>query len=236
MRPTYLFILCPPYSGSTLLWRLVATSGAVSALPGEGQFLPELAETMRRDPWNRDAELPWARIKQVWDGYWNHDKPLLVEKSPPNLIRTGDIRAHFDPVAFLIMVRNPYAHCEGLMRRNGWSATFAAEFAVQCLRQQAENADTLADALRLTYEELTRDPDAVARRLEEFLPPLGTLDTGKRFRIQAVDGVVERGIADLNPAKIAKLSAADFAAINAVLGPCRDVLDYWGYDMMRADG
>ncbi len=31
--PSYLFVLCPPYSGSTLLWKLLSTSQNVSSLP-----------------------------------------------------------------------------------------------------------------------------------------------------------------------------------------------------------
>ena len=53
---------------------------------------------------------------------------MLLEKSPPNIIRTADIVNHFDPVKFVIMVRNPYAHAEGLMRRNNWTATRAARW------------------------------------------------------------------------------------------------------------
>ncbi|MCA8949212.1 MAG: sulfotransferase [Planctomycetes bacterium] len=233
--PTYLFVLCPPYSGSTLLWNLVSTSEAVSALPTEGQFLPEVAELMRHEPWNRDRELPWPRIKAVWDAHWDHRKSVLVEKSPPNIIRTADIVAHFQPVAFLVMVRDPYAHCEGLMRRNGWSPELAAEFAVRCLEQQDRNARELAPALRITYEQLAGDPDATARRIEAFLPRLGRLDTGRRFRIHAVDGYVERGIEDLNATKIARLSTAERDAITTVLRRVPEAMRVWGYDYLEAD-
>lgn len=101
---SYVFILCPPYCGSTLLWKLVLTSTVVSALPSEGQFLPEVKEIMRQDPWNVNVKLPWVKIKEVWDGYWDHNKLLLLEKSPPNLIRAKEIEQHFNPVYFLLKV------------------------------------------------------------------------------------------------------------------------------------
>ena len=63
--PTYLFILCPPYSGSTLLWRLVATSSNVSVLPAEGQFLPEVKDEMRAAAWEPDVDVSSPRIKEV---------------------------------------------------------------------------------------------------------------------------------------------------------------------------
>ena len=124
----YLFVLCPPYSGSTLLWKLLSTSEHVSSLPAEGQSLTELKALMRDKPWDAAQELPWPEIKAVWESYWDMGKAILLEKSPPNLIRTDDILAHFHPVKFIIMVRNPYAHSEGLIRRNGWGVRRAANF------------------------------------------------------------------------------------------------------------
>jgi hypothetical protein len=55
---SYLFVLCPPYSGSTLLWKLLSTSANVSSLPQEAQFLPELKDIMRDSPWKADRALP----------------------------------------------------------------------------------------------------------------------------------------------------------------------------------
>lgn len=233
MTSTHLFILCPPFSGSTLLWRLIGTSGAVSVLPKEGQFLPEVEAVMRQDPWDRERELPWPRIKCAWDGYWDSRKPVLLEKSPPNLVHAAAIAQHFDPVRFVVMVREPFAHCEGLMRRNGWSVELAAAFSGQCLRQQQHNVERLDHVLRLTYEELARDPRAAADRIERFLPALGRLDAEREFKVHrgdaAGDRVVEAAVEDLNAEKIARLSAAQIAAISAGLAPYEDALQYWGY-------
>ena len=226
----YIFILCPPFSGSTLLWRLVATSGAVSALPREGQFISEVKGIMRRDPWNAEAKLPWKEIKAVWDGYWDLAKPLLVEKSPPNLLRAGDIAAHFSPVYFLLMVRNPYAHCEGMIRRGLGTATEAAEFAVYCMRRQADNAERLSNVLSFSYEDLVAHPASVSERIQTFIPDIGPLQHGQRFTLPSIDGVVTRGIEDLNEKKISNLSASERIDITRVLRNNADVLRYWGYE------
>ena len=169
---SYLFVLCPPYCGSTLLWKLLSTSANVSALPDEGQFLPELKDIMRDRPWDAENSLPWPDIKQVWDAYWDRDKPVLLEKSPPNIIRTGDILAHFQPVQFIIMVRNPYAQSEGLMRRNHWPARRAANFAMMCLRTQLKNRRQLDNATVLTYESLVQDPAGACAAIVESNPEL----------------------------------------------------------------
>jgi hypothetical protein len=195
----------------------------------EGQDLPEVQPAMRRAPWDASEPLPWTKIRETWDRYWDHSRPILVEKSPPNLIRTQAIRAHFQPVRFLVMVRNPYAHCEGLMRRNGWDAQRAARFSARCLRQQMENSLELADSLSFTYEELVADPAAMARRIREFLPEIGELDAGRSFAVHSIDGVVERGIVDLNRKKIAALSADSLRQIQEILAANADVLAFWRY-------
>ncbi len=227
---SYIFILCPPYSGSTVLWKLVSTSNAVSALPREGQFLPEVKEVMRQDPWNPGVEFPWKEIKEVWNKYWNQDKPLLVEKSPPHIIHTAAIVEHFSPVYFLLMVRNPYAHCEGLIRRSNMKARDAAIFTVRCLRRQAENAEKLNSILCFTYEELVENPESISRRIQSFIPKMGELKHTQSFKVPSIDGNLERGIVDLNTKKIQNLSVNHLKQINSVLRENADVMNYWGYE------
>jgi hypothetical protein len=158
---------------------------------------------------------------------------LLLEKSPPNLIRAAEIEKVFRPISFLLMVRNPYAHCEGLMRRGAFTAETAARHTLRCLRQQAANAASLKSTLRLTYEELTADPEATCRRIEAFVPSIGKLQASTRFKMASIDGTQERGIVDINPQQIANLSRHSVAEINRVLEPHGDVLEYWGYRLFE---
>ncbi len=229
----YVFILCPPFSGSTVLWKLVSTSQAVSFLPNEGQFLPEVRDVMRRAPWNPDTKLPWLVIRNVWHGYWDQTKPLLVEKSPPNLIRTGEILEHFQPAYFLLMVRNPYAHCESLIRRLQWDPGRAARFAIRCLQQQADNAESLDNALAFTYEALTEGPEQISREIQDFIPGIGPLRHAEKFTVASIYGQNQRGLVNLNRAKIENLSPASLTKINHVLMPHADTMRYWKYDFME---
>lgn len=228
----YLFVLCPPYSGSTLLWKLLSTSANVSALPAEGQFLPELESLMREKPWDPAHTLPWPEIKRVWESYWNMDRPVLLEKSPPNLIRTQDILAHFHPVRFVVMVRNPYAQSEGLMRRNNWPVKRAANFSMMCLRTQLKNTRELDDTLVLTYESLVANPAQACRQLTEFMPELADMDHAASFEVHSIDGTLKRPITDLNTKKIAALPPDTLAAMNDIFMHHRDTIEAWGYDLL----
>lgn len=227
----HLFVLCPPYSGSTVLWKLVGTSDAVSALPNEGQYIPTVKPVLVADPWAEERQLPWPFIRQAWERYWDLGKDVLLEKSPPNLLRAQDMEPVFEPAYFLVMVRDPYAFCEGVLRRWGWSATETAEFAVRLMAKQRENLDHLEHTLRLTYEELVADPEAVTRRIEAFVPGLTGIDPRYKFRVHAIDGLRRRGIVDLNDRKVANLSPAELTDITAVLERHGELMGFWGYDL-----
>lgn len=233
---SYLFVLCPPYCGSTLLWKLLATSGNVSALPGEGQFLPELADIMREKPWQAEHSLPWPTIKAAWEKHWDHDKPILLEKSPPNLVRAAQIARHFSPSKFIVMVRNPYAHAEGLIRRNGFPVRRAANFAGMCLRTQWKNAQTLDNVLVLTYESLVQDPEGACKALIEFEPALHDIDHRANFEVHSVDGTLNRPITDLNAKKIASLDAQTITELNVHFDAHRQSFAHWGYERLNSPG
>lgn len=228
----YLFVLCPPYSGSTLLWKLLDTSNNVSALPAEGQFLPELKDIMREKPWDAERALPWPQIKDVWESYWDHSKPVLLEKSPPNLLRATELVQHFKPAKFIVMVRNPYAHAEGLIRRNGWPLHRAANFSCMCLRTQLQNTRDLDDVLVLTYEALVRDPHAACRDIADFIPALDDINPAASFEVHSVDGTMTRQITDLNAKKIASLPAETIHSCNKIFRENEETLAAWGYDLI----
>ncbi|MFT4519934.1 MAG: hypothetical protein ACI9JM_002334 [Halioglobus sp.] len=230
---SYLFVLCPPYCGSTLLWKLLSTSDSVSALPSEGQFLPELEELMRDKPWNAEHQLPWPQIKSVWESYWDHSKPVLLEKSPPNLIRTQEIVQHFPGARFLITVRNPYAHAEGLMRRNNWKVKRAANFSCMCLRNQLRNSQELENTLVLTYESLVADPAAASLKIAGFIPELSDMDHQASFEVHSVDGTVNRPITDLNAKKIASLEPETIAGLNETFALHQETIEAWGYEVIN---
>lgn len=202
-------------------------------MPSEGQFLPEIAELMREKPWNAEHPLPWPEIKAAWEKHWDHSKPILLEKSPPNLIRAKAIADHFSPSKFVVMVRNPYAHAEGLIRRNGFKIHRAANFAGMCLRTQWQNAQTLEDVMVITYEDLVADPGAACSRLAEFVPALHDMDHTASFEVHSVDGTLNRPIVDLNAKKIASLDNDTIDQLNQHFLAHEESFDAWGYDMIK---
>ena len=134
------------------------------------------------------------------------------------------------------MVRNPYAHCEGLMRRRGWSATEAAEFSVYRLQKQMENVKTLERSIYFTYEDFVDHPQTTCNKIQSFLPGLGKLDFSGRFSIHTGQNKpsIERSLTNLNAEKIMKLRSEDISQINNVLSIYQDVMAFWGYTLMNS--
>jgi len=83
----YLFILSPPYCGSTLLNELISISSFVSVNnptgTREGQTLPTVKKIMFDDNtrWEELVDFDWDFIKNEWRKYWDTTKPIFLEKS-----------------------------------------------------------------------------------------------------------------------------------------------------------
>lgn len=229
MKHTYLFILCPPASGSTLLWRILQTSPHVSAFRLEGQALAK-EYLFTPDRWDPEKKIPWDQVKRKWQAAWDVSKPILLEKSPPHLVRARQIEEHFPDSRFIVMVRNPYAFCEGLRRR--WlKKTDLGELARNWVRwagHQSVNRRTLACSVFFTYEDLCDRPRETCVRLIRFLPELEALSFENEFKIFERSQPVE----NLNERQIARLSAADLREINAVLAEHRPLLAEFGYGLL----
>jgi len=197
----------------------------------EGQSLPEvrrLVDHARR--WSESYEYPWEQIRRVWMAYWEHSKPLLLEKSPPNLIRGRRIAEYFSPVRFIALMRDPYIQCEALMRRDKLTSRQAAERTLQCLRHQRRNLLGLRDIIVIRYEDLVRDPAGTATRLLRFLPELQHVDVNQTFSAhnQANKALP---IVDMNMGKIERMSSRDRRVVTDVFMPHESLLEGFGYEL-----
>jgi hypothetical protein len=242
-------VLSPPYSGSTVLEQLLATSPAVTSLPAEGQFVDGVEQWLRDRPWDTSVPRPWPEIRARWEELWDPGLPVRVEKSPPNISRAADLEAHFAPAAFLLLVRDPYATAEGLERRRGhppmdlvddtWSRvdalTHAAERWLEFAAYQRDNLDHLGRTHLVTYEQLVADPPAAAAGIVAAFPELERLDAGAEFESHSARGRGTRRLQDFNAEKLARLTPEELAAITAVLRPDADLLTRFGYALRASD-
>lgn len=231
MEKKYIFILCPPASGSTLLHKILQTSPNTSGFDVEGQALVK-SILFSKDRWNPKKNIPWDIVKEKWSEKWDLNKPILLEKSPPHLVRAKQLETQFPGSSFIIMMRNPYAFCEGVKRR--WGKTFTyrniAKFWAICAAYQIGNIKNLKHALWFTYEDLTTDPRKVCKQIIDFMPQLGELVPEKKF------DVFEKSmnITNLNQQQISHLSNDDIYEINRVLKRYPGFFAFFNYQYIDA--
>jgi len=200
-------------SGTTLLARLLAAHPEISGFSGtgapadEGQHLqsvyPSDHEHGRPGRFGFAPEMhltetsPLVSVQNArtlfeeWSPHWDLSRPLLLEKSPPNLLKTRFLQALYPGSAFVVIVRHPIpvsiptAKWRGTRR---YDRLF--EHWLRCHALFEADRERLERVHVLQYEQLVHDPAAELRRIFEFLEldpiaPSELVDTGaneKYFR------------------------------------------------------
>lgn len=244
-QPHVLFLVTPPFSGSTAIAELLRSSPFVTFLEerAEGQWLlPGLGSDQR---WDADMFVDYSSVQATWLSRWQQlqaaDPALrvVVEKSPPNMVRLDALAALFTDVSFLANNRDPYANCASILYRMHEGETLASEDRIQQLRTLTSHWVLRSAKIRelvsrlsiplLTYEQFCDAPASIIGKLD--MPP-GVAETiDVQARVQVKDYPMQ-GIANQNQRQIALLSDEEAAAISEVLTPQQELLDYFGYELL----
>jgi hypothetical protein len=152
--------------------------------------------------------------------------PFLIEKSPPNAVRTRWLQAHFQPAVFIGIVRNGYAVAEGIRRRAGHDIEVAGEQWARSNEVMLSDWEHLHRARLVRYEDLARESTT---SLTDLLTFVG-LDADRypwedheaSLRIHGRSGTIE----DLNQEAISRLTDADRTIIERHAGPMLKRLGY----------
>lgn len=109
------------------------------------------------------------KLLTEWGEYWDLRKPVLIEKSPPNLIRMRLLQAMFPESRFVIITRHPLAVALATMK---WAKTNVRELVEHwVLAHQAAKRDTnsLRHAYWLRYEDFVANPHTALAALCNFI-------------------------------------------------------------------
>ena len=232
----FLFILSPPYCGSTLLTQIISSSKKISCnnyiATMEGQLLPELRSHMfNKNRWDESNVYDWSKIKSVWMKYWDQSKPVLMDKTTTNIMRFDEIKKQFDNTYAICLVRNPYAVIEGIMRRNSKSIEFAVEFCIKTLQYQKYNIENNKNLAWITYSELCDNHNLVKKKIKSILPEIDDLDFNKFFSAHNFKNMSLR-ITNLNDEKISKLKKEDILKINKYFSKEKELFSFFDFQMI----
>ncbi|HYY79107.1 MAG TPA: sulfotransferase [Actinomycetes bacterium] len=213
-------------SGTTPLARCLAAHPQVSGFAGtgvpedEGQHLqsvypPALAyggpgRFARADAAHLTEASPLAapdagrRLFEAWRPWWDLSRPVLLEKSPPNLLASRFLQAAFPGARFVMVVRHPAVVSLSTWkwaRRRTLGGLLDHWFRAHRLLE--EDAPHLDHLHVVKYEHLVRDPDRTLAGVAGFLGldgpvPAGSIDRERsagyerRWRELAAGGPLRR--------------------------------------------
>jgi hypothetical protein len=245
-EPRFLFILTPPFSGSTLLAKILNTSKNTMLLheKGEGQWLiPQMCEP---DRWKPEKKIDWKVVKLVWLNQYkrvfsqeNHTA-LIVEKSPPNIVRAEQIFKHFNNAVFMAFNRNPYANCSSILHRNYVVEKLSKEKRIAILENLARLWIFRSRHIRsfievhniyyFTYEAFCEQPIKCINGLIEICPELKDVNVNAHVKVKDYKA---QGIVNQNPRQIEWLDQDEIAVISSVLSAEEALLKFFGYSLLE---
>jgi len=110
------------------------------------------------------------RLFEEWQPYWDFDKPVLIEKSPGNLVRVRFFQALFPGAAFITITRHPVAVA---LATEKWARTSTIYRLVRhwfvCHEKFVADRPRLERCLVLKYEDLIEQPQQQLNAIYRFL-------------------------------------------------------------------
>jgi hypothetical protein len=240
-EPTWVFMLGVNNSGTTLFLNLMEAHPSVGSLEEEGQYCTQALRTPESlgipRMWTHDMkEFRWIeneypgralRAFYDWTSEFPSDVSILFEKSPTNTIRSRWLQSHFEPASFIATCRHPYAVCEGMRRRAGYSIEECARHWTDANRILISDIPSLNHVFWYKYEEFCADPENVLRNVKSFLElnrpfPKDVIETTGSH---SIDGQT-KGIQNMNGRSIKRLSESDIRIIDDIAGPVMERIGY----------
>ena len=169
-------------SGTSVLHRLLASHPLVSGFANtgvpedEGQHLQSVYSPAKsfggpgRFGFNARAHMDEThalasrvnaeRIFTEWARHWDLGARLLIEKSPPNLVRTRFLQALFPNALFVIVMRHPIAVACATEKWRRWDGIERLiEHWLVCHEKLEADIPHLTRSIVVRYESLTAAPD-----------------------------------------------------------------------------
>ncbi len=109
------------------------------------------------------------QLLDAWEPFWDVSKAVLIEKSPPNLVRMRFLRALFPDARFIIVIRHPIAVSLATRRVKRIGMDRLVRHWLAGYANLVDDAEFVGKTALIRYEELMMDPAGELDRLFAFL-------------------------------------------------------------------
>ncbi len=187
----------------------------------------------------------WQKIKKHWNNTWKQNENfktanprIFLEKTPSNLLIADILQREFKPSKFIILQRNPYAVCEGMIRtckikkKIDYTPERCARHWVFCSQKQMENIRSLKHVIWFKYEDLAHDKQKIRQKINEFIPALNDINFSKPSQSHAMDGGKKRPFTNYNQRHIKNLSKKQIQEMNHVFNKHSDIMRFFNYEYL----
>jgi len=111
------------------------------------------------------------KLRQSWERHWDQSKPIRVEKTPGNLLKTRFLQAAFPNSYFVVVRRHPVPVS---MANQRWRVSLAPlhnlfEHWLHCHALFEEDRKHLKHVYELSYEDYVRHPDKYHEEIGAFI-------------------------------------------------------------------
>lgn len=109
------------------------------------------------------------RLLAEWGPRWDLTKEVLLEKSPPNLIRTRFLQALFPEALFVIVMRHPVAVAYATQKWSGTNIPSLIEHWLTCHEIFQDDRPHIKRLTVVRYEDLVATPQGALNTIFSFL-------------------------------------------------------------------
>ena len=122
---------------------------------------------------------PARRLREQWERYWDLTRPVLLEKSPPNLLRFRFLQEVFPNSKFILVMRHPVPVTLSTLR---WAPALTPRHLVEHWLHAHDIAfqdlPYLRDSMIVRYESLIERPAETMAEVATFLGLSADFETG----------------------------------------------------------
>lgn len=140
--------------------------GAVFGGPGKFAFDPESHMT---EAHALATEASAETIFREWSAYWDLERRYLIEKSPPNIVRTRFLQTLFPSSRFVTVLRHPVPVSYATIKWSKSSIPELIEHWLVAYERYLADMPKLNNVLTLRYEQFVLRPQAVLDEIYRFL-------------------------------------------------------------------
>ncbi|VXD15161.1 sulfotransferase family protein [Planktothrix paucivesiculata] len=109
------------------------------------------------------------KMFQEWSHYWDLQRPILLEKSPPNLLKTRFLQALFPNSFFIIILRHPIPVAYATKKWSHTQLYSLIKHWLVCYEQFERDRPYLKRLLVLKYEDLIENPQLILNQIYTFI-------------------------------------------------------------------